>query len=97
MEQLSADGTELASDPVMATDPNRSALVDKWRWGQTSPPVPVLQASLRETGIPRLVMRLITLPAIWASPFSAGRVRARRLLPIKTLYTQTVRKPEKIE
>ena len=44
------------------------------------------QATFRETGMPRLVMRLITLQAIRASTFCADRVRARRLRPIKTLY-----------
>jgi hypothetical protein len=44
------------------------------------------QATLRETGMPRLVMRLITLQAKRASTFCAGGVRARRLRPIKTLY-----------
>jgi hypothetical protein len=44
------------------------------------------QATFRETGMPRLVMRLITVQAMRASTFWADRVRARRLLPIKTLY-----------
>ena len=44
------------------------------------------QATLREIGMPRLVIRLITLQAILASTFCADRVRARRLLPIKILY-----------
>ena len=44
------------------------------------------QATFRETGMPRLVMRLITLQAMRASTFWADRVRAQRLLPIKTLY-----------
>lgn len=34
----------------------------------------------------RLVMRLMTAQAALASAFCAGRVRARRLRPIKTLY-----------
>ena len=37
-------------------------------------------------GMPRLVMRLITVQAMRASTFCADRVRARRLRPIKTLY-----------
>ena len=37
-------------------------------------------------GMPRLVMRLITVQAIRASTFWADKVRARRLRPIKTLY-----------
>ena len=45
-----------------------------------------VQATFRETGMPRLVMRLITLQAIRASTFCADRVRARRLRPIKILY-----------
>jgi hypothetical protein len=44
------------------------------------------QATFRETGMPRLVMRLITMQAMRALTFCADRVRARRLLPIKTLY-----------
>ena len=44
------------------------------------------QATFRETGMPRLVMRLITLQAIRASTFCADRVRARRLRPTRTLY-----------
>jgi len=44
------------------------------------------QATFREIGMPRLVMRLITAQAIRASTFWADRVRARRLRPTKTLY-----------
>jgi hypothetical protein len=45
-----------------------------------------VQATFRETGMPRRVMRLITVQAMPASTFWADRVRARRLRPIKTLY-----------
>jgi hypothetical protein len=44
-----------------------------------------VQATFREIGMPRLVMRLITVQAIRASTFCADRVRARRLPPIKIL------------
>jgi hypothetical protein len=44
------------------------------------------QATFRETGMPRLVTRSITLQAIRASTYCANRPRARRLRPIKTLY-----------
>ena len=44
-----------------------------------------LQASFRETGMPRPVMRLMTLPATLASTFCAGRVRARSVRPMMTL------------
>src|SRR5208337_2773894 len=42
----------------------------RWRSGR-------FQASLRETGMPRAVMRLSTLQPTLASTFYAGRVRAR--------------------
>ena len=45
-----------------------------------------VQATFREIGMPRLVMRLITVQAIRASTFCADKVRARRLRPIKILY-----------
>jgi hypothetical protein len=45
-----------------------------------------VQATFRETGMPKLGMQLMTLQAMWASTFCADRVPARRLRPIKTLY-----------
>ena len=44
-----------------------------------------LQATFRETGMPRPVMRLMTLHATLASTFCAGRVRARSVRPMMTL------------
>jgi hypothetical protein len=44
-----------------------------------------LQASFRETGMPRAVMRLSTLQAILASTFCAGSVRARSVRPMMVL------------
>src|SRR5208283_1108703 len=43
------------------------------------------QASLRETGMPRAVMRLSTLQPTLASTFCAGRVRARSVRPMMVL------------
>jgi hypothetical protein len=43
------------------------------------------QAIRRDTGMPRLVMRLRTVQATLASVFCVGRVRAWRLRPIKVL------------
>src|SRR5208283_639778 len=43
------------------------------------------QASLRETGMPRAVMRLRTLQPTLASTFCAGRVRARSVRPMMVL------------
>ena len=43
------------------------------------------QTSLRETGMPRAVMRLSTLQPTLASTFCAGRVRARSVRPMMVL------------
>jgi hypothetical protein len=43
------------------------------------------QALRRDTGMPRLVIRLMTLQATLASVFWVGRVRAWRLQPITFL------------
>jgi hypothetical protein len=46
--------------------------------------VSVAQATLLETGMPRLTIMLRTLQPTVASTFWAGRVRARRLRPMTT-------------
>src|SRR4051812_40863198 len=50
-----------------------------------------VQATLRETGMPRLVMRLITVQAIRASTFCADRPEApadQSLVPVESGFNQ---------